>query len=126
MQTRKQCSRGLASRFPRIVPAHIRSSRELHPRLENPLNEIRDSLMPAFVRSGLVCVGGRQYNDTRRADLQKETTPEGRRNVKKDALIAHNLKLCISHVVAMLNTVHARVDGNLDASLAGGMDCDLF
>ena len=55
-----------------------------------------------------------------------EPAPKGWRDVEKDALVTHHLQLVVGYVVAVLDTVHARVDGNLDGTLAYGMSSNLL
>src|SRR5438105_5151696 len=125
MQMRKHCCRGLAPRFSRIEPAHIRSGRELHSRLQYSLSETGHLMPPSVVGGGqLRYPRGRQHY-ARLGNLCKKSTPKGWRYVEEDSLVAHHLELLVGHIVSMLDGVCSPINRRLDAACTDGVSGNL-
>ena len=91
------------------------------------MNSVTRFLAPAFI--GCRLIGLLSWTKTTMLGSviceKKDTLQKVGVMSKKHALIAHGLELRCSDLIAMLNTVRAGVDGDLDGDLAHGMDRDL-
>src|SRR5712691_2666990 len=68
-----------AARLSRIEPAHIRSSRKFHPRLQNSRNQFVVLLLDACIRAGIGGVEGGRHHYAWLSDLhEKVAIPSGR------------------------------------------------
>src|SRR5262249_59270470 len=151
MKSGKSRHRGLPARLSRIKPANIGPGRKLHPRLQDPPDQIVVRTVVAHVASprksrlritkllnqiivplsfaviGLKTVSSQlqRHRDSSLKNLGKKNAVASRCEIEKYTLAAHLLELLFGCLVAVLDGISAGIDCSLDTGLIDGVDRNL-